>query len=382
MVSISLFCRMIFSKRSAIFWDQALGAQERRGVSLIPLSFEDLAGFGEDDHLAAFQVFVQSCAVIAEKTPPLRKGAAASAALEAIAHAALRQDGQGGLNAAQARRFFETHFRPFHISAHGPGVNNEGFLTGYYEPIVEGSLTASRDFTAPVLARPDNLESLSPYPSRAAIEAGAIEGFTAPVVWLRDRVEMFLVQVQGSARVGLADGKVLRLVYAGRNGQPYTSIGRILIESGEIAETDMSLAALKHWIRAHGQNQGDAGLELMQRNKSYVFFTLQEDSDPAVGPTGGQGTGLTALRSIAIDRAIWPYGLPFWIAADLPWQSSSVSPFWRLLIAQDTGSAIVGPARVDIFFGSGDDAGARAGDIRHAGDVVVLLPAGEDRTGA
>jgi membrane-bound lytic murein transglycosylase A len=261
-------------------------------------------------------------------------------------------------------------------------VDNEGFLTGYYEPIVEGSLTASRDFTAPVLARPDNLESLSPYPSRAAIEVGAIEGFTAPVVWLRDRVEVFLVQVQGSARVRLADGRVLQLVYAGRNGQPYTSIGRILIESGEIAETDMSLATLKHWIRAHGQNQYDAGLELMQRNKSYVFFTLQEHSDPAVGPTGGQGAGLTALRSIAIDRAIWPYGLPFWIAADLPWQSSSVSPFRHLMIAQDTGSAIVGPARVDIFFGSGDDAGARAGDIRHAGDVVVLLPAGEDRTGA
>ncbi len=382
MASMPLFCRMISSKKSATFWDQALGAQERRGVSLIPLSFEDLAGFGEDDHLAAFRVFVQSCAVIAEKTPPLRKGAAASAALEAIAHAAHRQEGQGGLNAAQARRFFKAHFRPFRISAHGPGVDNEGFLTGYYEPIVEGSLTASRDFTAPVLARPDNLESLSPYPSRAAIEAGATEGFTAPVVWLRDRVEVFLVQVQGSARVRLADGKILRLVYAGRNGQPYTSIGRILIESGEIAETDMSLAALKNWIRAHGQKQGDAGLELMQRNKSYVFFALQEDNDPTVGPTGGQGTGLTALRSIAIDRTIWPYGLPFWIAADLPWQSSSVSPFRRLMIAQDTGSAITGPARVDIFFGSGDDAGARAGDIRHAGDVVVLLPAGEGRTGA
>jgi len=157
-----------------------------------------------------------------------------------------------------SKAVFEAHFRPFHISAQGPGVDNEGFLTGYYEPLVEGSLTVSRDFTAPVLARPDNLESLSPYPSRAAIEAGAIEGFSAPVVWLRDRVEVFLVQVQGSARVRLADGKVLRLVYAGRNGQAYTSIGRILIESGEIAETDMSLATLKHWIRAHGQKQGDA----------------------------------------------------------------------------------------------------------------------------
>ncbi len=140
----------------------------------------------------------------------------------------------------------------------------------------------------------------------------------------------------------------------------------------------MSLAALKHWIRAHGQNPGDAGLALMQRNKSYVFFALQEDCSPASGPTGGQGISLTALRSIAIDRAIWPYGLPFWIAADLPWRELTPSPFRRLMIAQDTGSAITGPARADIFFGSGDDAGARAGDIRHGGDIVVLLPAGEE----
>ena len=168
-----------------------------------------------------------------------------------------------------------------------------------------------------------------------------------------------------------------RLVYAGRNGRPYTSIGRLLIESGEIAESDMSLAALKQWIRAAGQNPGDKGLALMQRNESYVFFALQEEGNPDLGAMGGQGAGLTALRSIAIDRTFWPYGLPFWIAADLPWQSTSPSAFRRLMIAQDTGSAIVGPARVDIFFGAGDDAGARAGDIRHAGDVVVLLPATE-----
>ncbi|MGH6937298.1 MAG: 3D domain-containing protein, partial [Methylocella sp.] len=137
-----------------------------------------------------------------------------------------------------------------------------------------------------------------------------------------------------------------------------------------IAEAEMSLAALKQWIRAHGQTPGDAGALLMQRNKSYVFFSLHEECEPAAGPIGGQGISLTALRSIAVDRAIW-------IAADLPWRGTSPSPFRRLMIAQDTGSAITGPARADIFVGSGDDAGARAGDIRHAGDVVVLLPADE-----
>jgi membrane-bound lytic murein transglycosylase A len=355
-----------------------LFAPGERGLCLKPRSFDDLAGFDADDHLAAFKVFARSCTAIAEKATPPRKGAPASAALEAIAHAALHQE---MIDPAQARRFFETHFRPFHVAAKGQVPNDNGFLTGYYEPIVAGSLTQTRDFTAPVLARPDNLDFLAPYPERAKIEAGAIKSHTRPIVWLHDLVEVFLIQVQGSARVHLADGRVMRLVYNGRNGQPYTSIGRILIDSGEIAEADMSLAALKQWIRAHGQNPGEAGLALMQSNQSYVFFALDGKTDPQVGPIGGQGIGLSTLRSIAVDRTIWPYGLPFWIDAKLPWQSNAPSAFRRLMIAQDTGSAIVGAARVDIFFGSGDDAGARAGDIRHAGEVIVLLPAGEGRTG-
>ncbi|MGH6848065.1 MAG: murein transglycosylase A [Methylocella sp.] len=353
--------------------DSAPG-RDRREFCLSRLSFADLGDFGQDDHLAAFQVFARSCAAIAAKKSPLRNGAPATRALTAIANAALRQEVR---DSVQARRFFEAHFKPFRVAAKYPRAGHAGFLTAYYEPIVDGSLTRSREFTAPVFARPDNLDARSLYPDRAAIEAGAIERHAAPLVWLRDLVEVFLVQVQGSARVRLADGGLLRLVYAGRNGHPYTSIGRILIDTGEIPRADMSLASLKQWIRAHGQNPGDAGAALMHRNKSYVFFSLHEEWEPARGPLGGQGISLTALRSIAVDRAIWTYGLPFWIAADLAWRGSSPSPFRRLTIAQDTGSAIRGPARADIFFGSGDDAGARAGDIRHAGDVVVLLPAEE-----
>jgi membrane-bound lytic murein transglycosylase A len=148
-------------------------------------------------------------------------------------------------------------------------------LTGYYEPTVDGSLTRTREFTAPLLGRPDNLNAI--LTSVRAIESEANDGVTLPLVWLRDRIEVFLVQVQGSAKVRLADGRHLRLVYAGRNGHRYTSIGRILIKSGEIAESAMSLAALKQWIRAKGQNPGNIGLALMHRNKSYVFFSLHED---------------------------------------------------------------------------------------------------------
>lgn len=355
---------------------QGLALQD---LTLAELSFADLAGFAEDDLDVALRVFRLSCAALDEDRQVLRRAIAPSPALKAVCREALAQPPG---DAVEARRFLETHFRPFRIGSRAQHGGEACFLTGYYEPIVEGSLTRTEDFTAPILARPDDLpppvgasaQGAAPYPDRAAIEAGAIAARAAPLVWLRDPIKVFLVQVQGSAQVRLADGGLLRLVYAGRNGHPYTSIGRLLIEAGEIAEADMSLARLKTWVRDHGQEPGDAGQTLMQRNKSYVFFARDADLDPAKGPIGGQGVSLTPLRSIAVDRTIWPYGLPVWIAANLPWASATASPFRRLMIAQDTGSAIVGPARADIFFGAGDDAGARAGDIRGGGEFIVFLP--------
>jgi membrane-bound lytic murein transglycosylase A len=215
--------------------------------------------------------------------------------------------------------------------------------------------------------------SLAPYDDRAAIERAR----AAPLVWLCDAVEAFLIQVQGSAQVVFPDGVRARLAYDGRNGLPYTSIGRILIESGEIPEPDMSLARLKAWLRCAGLGEGERGLELMRRNRSFVFFRLVEDFDPALGPVAGAGVALTPLRSIAVDRSLWSYGLPFWIEAEIPWRDDASAPFRRLMIAQDTGSAIVGTARADLFFGGGDAAGTRAGSIRHRGRFVVLAPRGE-----
>ncbi len=212
--------------------------------------------------------------------------------------------------------------------------------------------------------------SLLPYPDRAAIEAERRD----PIVWVRDAVEAFLIQVQGSAQVEFRDGGRARLAYAGRNGLPYTSIGKILIEAGEIAESDMSLASLKAWLRCDSAR----GLDVMRRNRSFVFFQLVEDFDPDLGPVAGAGVPLTPLRSIAVDRRTWAYGLPFWIDAELPWVDDTPQPFRRLMIAQDTGSAIVGAARADLFFGSGDAAGARAGAIRHPAEFVVLLPRGDE----
>ena len=352
------------------------------------LEFDSLAGFDDDDHLAAFRCFARSAPALVKPRPGGRAARLASPALVAAARAALDS---GVASGGAARRFFAMQFRPFRIN---PEPASGGFLTGYYEPSVMGSLARTDACRWPILARPADLVtfapgeapedfpegvsgarrrgdgSLEPYDDRAAIERERRN----PIVWVRDAVEAFLIHVQGSAQIVFPDGAHARLAYDGRNGLLYTSIGRILIESGEIAESAMSLASLKAWLRADPAR----GLKLMRRNRSFVFFRLVEDFDPKLGPVAGAGVALTALRSLAIDRTLWPYGLPFWIDAELPWADEAPQPFRRLMIAQDTGTAIVGPARADLFFGSGEAAGARAGAIRHQAQVVVLLPRGDE----
>lgn len=212
-----------------------------------------------------------------------------------------------------------------------------------------------------------------PYPDRAAIWAGELGDRARPIAWLRDKTELFIIQVQGSARLNFSDGASARLTYAGRNGHPYTSIGRILVENGSIPLAEMSLERLMGWLRTDPAR----GRALMERNRSYVFFALEPMADPKRGPIGGAGVPLTAGRSLAIDRAIWPYGLPVWISVSPLMPEGPRASLDRLMIAQDTGSAIVGPARGDFFMGSGPEAGTRAGLVRDSMRFIVLLPRGE-----
>jgi membrane-bound lytic murein transglycosylase A len=354
---------------------------------LEPVDFGSLPGWNEDDHQAAFCAFKRSARALTVGQISPRPGRLAPPELVASARAALCPDIATN---GRARLFFETRFRPFRVV---PGKGG-GFLTGYYEPCVPASAVETEEFRWPILARPADLTtfglgaapsgfpagvsgarrlsdgSLVPYDDRAAIEAER----RGPIVWVRDAVEAFLIQVQGSAQVQFPDGCRARLGYDGRNGLPYTSIGKILIEAGEIIESEMSLKSLTAWLR----HDSDRGLALMRRNRSFVFFKLLDDFDPALGPAAGAGVPLTPLRSIAIDRTIWPYGLPFWVDSQLPWVDVTPEPFRRLMIAQDTGSAIVGAARADLFFGSGDAAGGRAGAIRHQAEFTVLLPRGDE----
>jgi len=364
---------------------------------LDPALFGDLAGWNLDDHGEAFSTFLITCAAATGSNKPLRSGASQDAGLTRICNKALNL--RKPITPAIARTFFEKNFRPHKVTETG-GVSSDskGFVTGYYEPVVSGSLTRTAEFTEPLLALPAghvviNAASkypgipqhlttarkhmdgkLRPYPERRAIQAGISNAIAQPIVWVRDAIEAFMIHVQGSAKIRLPNGEDIRIKYAGRNGHPYTSIGKILAQHHNIPPSRVTMDFLKNWVRSAGQRPGSPGRELMNANKSYIFFQIDHETAHNLGPIGGAGVNLTAKRSIAIDRNIWPYGLPFWIDAHLPWQSRHKSKFQRLMIAQDTGSAILGPARGDIFFGSGELAGSIAGAIRHPATFFVLLP--------
>lgn len=364
---------------------------------LIPAPFSALEGWERDNQLESWRVFIVHCNALTRELEPLRAGVPTPAELLATCRRALAEPEP--LSRTAARKLFEKHFAAFEI-APNPGANpyDHGFLTGYYEPVVPGSLTRSDAFQEPVLGRPSDLVTLTPditpadfpaglasarrtmdgglapYADRAAIENGGAAGDAQPILWVRDGIELFMMQVQGSARIRLPDGRLVRLTYAGRNGQPYTSIGRLLVERGAIASAEMSLQRLKAWVRANGQRPGEAGRALMQENRSYIFFRIDGAPDGDSGPIGAASLPLTKLRSIAVDRSLWPYGLPMWIDASLPWRGDGPDAFQRLMIAQDTGSAILGAARADIFFGTGPRAGRLAGGIRHKARMFVLLP--------
>lgn len=357
-----------------------------------PLPWDQMAGWKDDDHRKAFEAFRVSCRPIAAQTGPLPglKALGMSLREPCVAARAMSEKPDSGT----ARAFFETHFQPYRISRLGEA---DGFVTGYYEPVIDGSLTRTDVYTVPVYRRPSNLfvrgykqdaalpnkgevfrkigrRKLVPYYDRGEIEDGAIAGRGLEIAWLKSETDLLFTQIQGSARIRLADGSTVRINYDAHNGQPYTPVGRALIERSIIPREEMSMAR----IRKYMEENPDAAKELRRTNRSYVFFRKVElsDKDEAVG---AQGVPLTPGRSIAVDRLLHVYGTPFFIEGDLPIETEvSKTPFRRLMIAQDTGSAIIGPARADIYFGAGADAGKVAGRQRHPARFVMLVPRGLD----
>jgi membrane-bound lytic murein transglycosylase A len=267
-------------------------------------------------------------------------------------------------------------------------------LTGYFEPIVQGSRLPNRNFHVPLYRRPPDLvaaghkpgsvafpnkgvrigrlnekKQLVPYYDRGAIEAGALDGQKLEICWLKDPLDLLAIQIEGSARVILEDGTPLRIKYDSHNGYPYRSISRVLIERDLLPQEGLSMQRIRDWMAANP----DEAPKVRAANRSYLFFRITGLSNEGE-PVGAQGVPLTPGRSIAVDR-LHEYGTPFFIEANLPIESvKPASPFHRLMIAQDTGSAIVGPARADLYWGAGDDAGRIAGRLHHRGRFVMLLP--------
>jgi membrane-bound lytic murein transglycosylase A len=348
---------------------------------LPPIGFDRLAGWAEDDHAAAFAAFRRSAEHITAAPPKTRALGVDGMALAAVAHAALAADIH---ERNAARRFFEKHFVPQTIVA-------PGFVTGYYEPTVAARRERVPPFVVPLFRRPDDLvevdeappgwdpeyrfarrsgAGIASYFDRAAIEDGALAGRGLELAFVESTVDAFFVHVQGSARLMLEDGTAIRIAFDGKSGHPYTSIGRLAVERGLLAPGEAHKDGLEAWLRQHAE----AGRALMRENRSFIFFreTRQAEND---GPLGAGGVPLSPGRSLAIDRTLHTMHAPVFVAApELADFDRPEAPLRRLMIAQDTGSAIVGPARGDLFVGMGAAAGSRAGRIRHAASMLLLTP--------
>src|SRR5215813_15370012 len=361
---------------------------EISGSQYFPRTWSDIPGWKDDDQLAAYQTFRASCKPIAAQHDAPADSRALGATLREPCRAARATEISDG---AVARKFFEDHFVPLEIMRLG---QDAGFVTGYYEPIIEGSRTANEVYNVPLYRRPSNLfmrgysqaspelpnkgqvfrkigrRKLVPYYDRAEIEDGVLEDRGIEIVWLKDQTDLLFAQIQGSARVVLEDGTTVRINYDSYNGYPFTALGRILVERGILTKEEVSMQKIREWMEANREG----AKELRRQNRSYVFFREVKlaDNEEAIG---GQGIPLTPGRSIAVDKSLHVYGTPFFISGELPIETErSKTPFRRLMIAQDTGSAIVGPARADLYFGAGPDAGKIAGRLKSNMRFVMLMP--------
>jgi membrane-bound lytic murein transglycosylase A len=353
-------------------------------LTLEPRGFGALKGW-TDDHLSeALVAFLQSCGQLTKLSDgaavgpgPLRSTAADWRGPCADAARVENND------EAAARRFFEAEFTPYLA---GNNHASEGLFTGYYEPELRGARRYGGRYLTPILKRPPDLimvdlgrfrpawhgeriagrvvnGNLEPYASRAEIERGALDPMRLAILWVDDPVDAFFLHVQGSGRVRLQDGSTVRLGYDGQNGQPYVALGKVLVDRGELAPEAVSLQSIRAWIDAHPKD----GAALMDENPSYVFFREMTGD----GPIGSEGVVLTPGRSLAVDDGFIPLGAPMFLDAS---DTKAQVQVRRLLVAQDTGGAITGPVRGDLFWGFGPEAEARAGVMRANGRYYLLLP--------
>jgi membrane-bound lytic murein transglycosylase A len=361
-----------------------------------PLRFDQLTGWTDDSLQDLWPAFLTNCEIMRPRASQWVRPCNEAASVEAA-------------NSASIRRFFEVHFVPHELSdAKG---TRSATITGYYEPLLKGSRTRGGPYQVPLYKTPKDLinvdlssiypeirhlrlrgrlenRRLVPYPSRAEIETKQLLA-GQELLWVDDVIEAFFLQVQGSGRVMLPDGEQVRVGYAEQNGYPYRSIGRWLVEKGELKLSEASMQGIKAWVAANPQRRD----ELLHQNPSMVFFKEIPSADgragkgnmSTLGPAGSMGLPLTAGRSIAVDPRYVAMGTPVFLTTQVPvslptglrsgpGELGATTAFNRLVLAQDTGSAILGPHRGDLFFGAGAEAGELAGKMKASGKMVVLLP--------
>jgi membrane-bound lytic murein transglycosylase A len=337
------------------------GAAENK-VGMVPISFNEIAGWTDDKQDEALAAFRRSCPklIAAPESKIVTDGGQKTIApgewKQICDSAAAVKEG----DSRAARRFFEENFRPL-------VVQTRGNFTGYFEPELRGSRAPSRLFTVPVYRRPPDLKE-QPYYTRAEIEQGALKGKGLEIAWVQDPVALFEVQVQGSGRIHLAEGGMLSLGFDGSNNRPYTAIGGVLADMGVIRREDVTWPAIRDWLKRNPQQARD----VMRKNERYIFFKDTRSS----AATGAEGVALTAQRSLAVDTTFTPFGTPVWIDTSRPLagKPGATEIYRRLMIAQDSGSAIKGAARGDVFFGGGTQAADWAGRMVSGGRAIVLVP--------
>jgi peptidoglycan lytic transglycosylase A len=360
------------------------------GLVLEAHSFDNLAGWRSGTQSGALAAFKMSCTAF-KRVPATRQilpshiGGVAGDWLPACEAALLVASD----DPAAARDFFEHNFRIFSLSS---GDDQLGLLTGYYEPVVEGSLSESAEYNIPLYIRPPDLVSvnlgvfrpdlagrriagrvvagrLEPFEDRAAMDRGTMRGQGLELIWLKDAVDAFFLHIQGSGRIRLGDGSLQMVGYADQNGHPYTAIGGTLIRMGALTRQNMSMQAIRRWLRANP----DRAAQVMQQNASFIFFRFL-DGD---APIGSQGVGLTPGYSLAVDRRALPLGAPIWLEGTRPDAGDPEGPavrLDRLVVAQDTGGAISGGLRGDVFWGMGEEAEIIAGHMANESLFYLLLP--------
>ena len=352
----------------------------------VPAAWRDLPGFDRDRVAEVLPAILAGCAPVVRK-PEL--GAAWRPACEAARRLPAGDD-------AATRAWLRDHFSPYRVAS--PDGRDRGLVTGYYEPVIAGSRARTEAHRVPIFAPPDDLLTVDlgslypeladrrvrgrldgrrvvPYWSRAEIEAGKAPVAGKALAWVAEPIDAFFLQIQGSGRIALADGSMLRLGYADQNGHPYTPVARVLIERGEMTREEASMQAIRAWAKANP----DRVAALFDANASYVFFRELAPPAPGTpeaaidGPIGALGVPLLPQRTIAVDPRAIPLGAPVWLASTVP---PSQAPLERIVVAQDTGGAIRGAVRADFFWGHGDLAAERAGRMKEEGRLWLLWPRG------